>query len=110
MQILDNILLQTDGAEGDCHTFLRTSNQSIDKHHEPEKGEGEGEGESTNPSKVPTSDDPVAKSAASQDQSTLKSCLALDFQFPWNKRKRGERKAGPGISWNRKGASEPDSL
>ncbi|KAJ0093104.1 hypothetical protein Patl1_26757 [Pistacia atlantica] len=106
--ILDNILIQNDGTEGDHHTFLRTGNQSIEKHQDLEKGEG---GESTNPSQVPTPEpDPVAKSAVSQDQSTLKSCLASDFQFPRNKRKRGERKAGPGISWNRKGTGEPDSL
>lgn len=105
--ILDNILIQNDGAEGEQHTFLGTSNQSIEKHNDPEKGE---EGESTNPSPIPTSEpDPVAKSEVDQDQSTLKSCLASDINFPRNKRKRGERKAGPGSSWSKKGSGEPDS-
>ncbi|KAH9783106.1 elongation factor [Citrus sinensis] len=105
--ILDNILIENDGAEGEQHTFLGTSNQSIEKHNDPEKGE---EGESTNPSPIPTSEpDPVAKSEVDQDQSTLKSCLASDINFPRNKRKRGERKAGPGSSWSKKGSGEPDS-
>ncbi|KAL5848409.1 hypothetical protein ACOSQ3_006443 [Xanthoceras sorbifolium] len=103
--ILDNILIQNDGAGEEQHTFLGTSNQSLEKHHEPEKGE---EGESTLPSPIPSSEpDNMAKSVVPQEQ-TLKSCLSSDFHVPTNKRKRGERKAGPG-SWNRKGSGEPDS-
>ncbi|KAI9195457.1 hypothetical protein LWI28_014993 [Acer negundo] len=104
--ILDNILTQNDGAGEEQHTLLGTSNQSLEKHHESEKGE---EGESTGPSLIPSSEpDTVAKSVVYQEQSTLKSCLASDFHVPTNKRKRGERKAGTG-SWSRKGSGEPDS-
>ncbi|TXG72710.1 hypothetical protein EZV62_001289 [Acer yangbiense] len=104
--ILDNILIQNDGAGEAQHTLLVTSNQSLEKHHESEKGE---EGESTGPSLIPSSEpDTVAKSVVPQEQSTLKSCLASDFHVPTNKRKRGERKAGTG-SWSRKGSGEPDS-
>lgn len=52
--------------------------------------------------------DPRGKALMSEEQSALKKCLASDINFPRNKRKRGERKAGPG-SWNKKHSSEPDS-
>ncbi|CAK9167768.1 unnamed protein product, partial [Ilex paraguariensis] len=62
--------------------------------------EDSGEEESTNPL-LPSSElDPVSKSDTSQGQSTLKSCLASEFRFPKNKRKRGHRRAGSG-GWSR---------
>ncbi|GAV66532.1 hypothetical protein CFOL_v3_10042 [Cephalotus follicularis] len=106
--ILENVLIHNQPAEGDGHTLVRMSNETTEKHHEnePEKGE---EGESVNPSSIPTLElDPAAKSTASQKQSTLKSCFATDFQFPTNKRKRGERKASSG-GWSKKCSGEPDS-
>ncbi|KAF2300350.1 hypothetical protein GH714_012280 [Hevea brasiliensis] len=90
----------------ETHPFIGTNNQLLEKHHEPDKGE---EGESTNPCSISTTEpDPMAKTIVSQGQSTLKSCLASDFQFPKNKRKRGERKAGSG-GWSKKCSGEPDS-
>ena len=75
-------------------------------HQEPEIGEQE---ESTNLSLIPTSEPlTVEKSVGSQEQSTLKSCLASDVQFPRNKRKRGERKAGS-VGWNKKSSGETES-
>lgn len=50
----------------------------------------------------------AGKASTSQEQSTLKSCLASEIHFPKNKRKRGERKASSG-GWNRKMPGEPDS-
>ncbi|KDP44239.1 hypothetical protein JCGZ_05706 [Jatropha curcas] len=104
--ILDNVLIHNETVEGETHTFIGTSNQLLEKHHEPEKGE---EGESTNPCPIPTSEvDPTVTTTVPHEQSTLKSCLASDIQFPRNKRKRGERKASSG-GWNKKCSGEPDS-
>ena len=105
-QIVDNVLIHNEVAQGERETFIGTINQLLEKHHEPEKGE---EGESTNPCSNPTSDsDPIAKTIVTQGESILKSCLASDFQFPRNKRKRAERRAGSG-GWSKKGSGEPDS-
>ena len=71
-----------------------------------EKGE---QGESADPAAITTTESSIpAKSAMSQDQSALRSCLNNDVHFPKNKRKRGERKAGSG-GWKKKGSGEPDS-
>lgn len=106
MQIVDNVLIHTEAAEGETHAFIGTNNQLLEKHREQDKGE---EGESTNPCPVSTSEpDPTTKTIVSQEQSTLKSYLASDFQFPKNKRKRGERKAGSG-GWSKKCSGELDS-
>ncbi|XP_042515676.1 uncharacterized protein LOC122089961 isoform X1 [Macadamia integrifolia] len=52
--------------------------------------------------------DLTQKTIVAEEQSTLKSCLASDFQVPKsNKRKRGERKAGSG-GWSQKSSGEPD--
>ncbi|KAJ9178287.1 hypothetical protein P3X46_010184 [Hevea brasiliensis] len=103
--IVDNVLTHTESTKGERDTFIGTDNQLLEKHHEQEKGEEE----STNPCPVTTLEpDPTAKTTFSEEQSTLKSCLASDFQFPKNKRKRGERKAGSG-GWNKKCSGEPDS-
>lgn len=103
---MDNVLIHNGAADGERHTFMGTSIQLIEKHHEPEKGE---EGESTNPCPIPTSEpDPMTKTMVPEGQSNLKSCLASDFQVPRNKRKRGERKAGS-VGWSKKCSGELDS-
>ncbi|XP_061945166.1 uncharacterized protein LOC133669145 [Populus nigra] len=104
--IVDNVLIQNQAAEGEQDTFMATNVQLIEKHHEPERGE---EGESSDPFLTPKSEpDSMEKNMGSQGQSVLKSCLASDLQIPRNKRKRGERKAGSG-GWNKKCSGEPDS-
>ncbi|XP_007033740.2 PREDICTED: uncharacterized protein LOC18602351 [Theobroma cacao] len=104
--IVENVLIQNEGNAGDRQVLMRTNSQPIGQHHQPEKVE---EGESTDPSPIPTSEpNRATKSIVSQDQSTLRSCLASDICFPRNKRKRGERKAGSG-GWSRKHSGEPDS-
>ncbi|GLU04957.1 hypothetical protein SLE2022_220840 [Rubroshorea leprosula] len=104
--IVDNVLIHNEGAHGEGNTFMTTYNQPMEKFHEPEKIE---DGKNTNPSPLPTSEpNPVAKTTSSQEQSTLGTCLASDINFPRNKRKRGERKAGSG-GWNKKQSGEPDS-
>ncbi|XVF37576.1 hypothetical protein REPUB_Repub20aG0021200 [Reevesia pubescens] len=105
--IVENVLIQNEGNAEDRQVLERTNSQTIIKqHHHPEKGE---EGESTHPSPIPTSEpNNATKSIMSQEQSTLRTCLASDICFPKSKRKRGERKAGSG-GWNKKHSGEPDS-
>ena len=103
---MENVLIQNEGNAGDRQVLMRTNSLPIKQHHQPAKGE---EGESTNPSPIPTSEpNHATKSIMSQEQSTLRSCLAPDICFSKNKRKRGERKAGSG-GWSRKHSGEPDS-
>lgn len=94
MQIVDSVLVHSEPAEAERHTF-------------PEIGDQE---ESTTPSLIPKSEPLSAeKSVGPPEPSTLKSCLASsDVHFPRNKRKRGERKAGSGI-WSRRSSGEADS-
>lgn len=100
------MLIHNEVAEAERNTQSRIVAQPVEKHQEPEKGK---QGEGTSLSSVPTKQpDPMGKALISQEQSALKKCLASDINFPRNKRKRGERKAGPG-SWNKKHSSEPDS-
>uniref|UniRef100_A0A2P2JAL7 Uncharacterized protein LOC105628261 n=1 Tax=Rhizophora mucronata TaxID=61149 RepID=A0A2P2JAL7_RHIMU len=104
--IVDNVLIHNEAVDGGRDIFLGMNNQLIEKHLELEQGE---EGEGTDPCPIPASEpDPMAKTMEPQKQSTLKSCLASDFQFPRNKRKRGERKAGTG-SWSKQCSGEPNS-
>lgn len=92
--------------EAEKNTDSKIVAQPVEKHHEAEKvNQGEGTSLSSNPTTQP---DPAGKALVSEEQSALKKCLASDINFPRNKRKRGERKAGPG-SWNKKHSSEPDS-
>ncbi|KAF2321926.1 hypothetical protein GH714_004598 [Hevea brasiliensis] len=85
--IVDNVLTHTESTKGERDTFIGTDNQLLEKHHEQEKGEEE----STNPCPVTTLEpDPTAKTTFSEEQSTLKSCLASDFQFQ-RTRESGER-------------------
>ncbi|KAJ4839026.1 hypothetical protein Tsubulata_018922 [Turnera subulata] len=104
--ILDNVLIHNEATDGDRHNSVDTNVELLDKDHKLVKVE---QGESCNPSPMPTSEpEPLGKTSELQGQSTLKSCLASDFQFPRNKRKRAERKAGSG-GWNKKCSGEPDS-
>ncbi|GKV36202.1 hypothetical protein SLEP1_g44357 [Rubroshorea leprosula] len=104
--IVDNVLIHNEGVHhGDTNTFVTTNNQSVEKLREPENVE---HGKTTVPSLLTSEPDPVAKTTMSQEQSTLRTCLASDINFPKNKRKRGERKAGSG-GWNKKHSGDPDS-
>ncbi|CAK9172326.1 unnamed protein product [Ilex paraguariensis] len=103
--ILDNIFIHNQAAELELHIFEKNQKQAMENHQDLEDS---GEEESTNPL-LPSSElDPVSKSDTSQGQSTLKSCLASEFRFPKNKRKRGHRRAGSG-GWSRQCPGEPDS-
>ncbi|XP_050212760.1 uncharacterized protein LOC126664423 isoform X2 [Mercurialis annua] len=104
--IVDNVLVHTETADGERGTFVATSAQLLEEHQEPEIGH---EAETLNPCPISSSgSDPITKSTVTPEESILKSCLASDFQFPRNKRKRVERKAGSG-GWNKKGSGDPDS-
>ncbi|KAA0044542.1 uncharacterized protein E6C27_scaffold46G002900 [Cucumis melo var. makuwa] len=104
--IVDNVLTHNEVVEAERNTDSKVVAQPVEKHREPEKvSQGEGTSLSSNPTTQP---DPMGKALVSEEQSALKKCLASDINFPRNKRKRGERKAGPG-SWNKKHSSEPDS-
>lgn len=100
------MLIHNEVAEAERNTRSRIVVQPVEKHREPEKSKL---GEGTSLNSIPTTQsDPVGKAVVCEKQSTLKKCLASDINFPRNKRKRGERKAGPG-SWNKRHSSEPDS-
>lgn len=114
--IVDSVLVHTEAAEAERHTFKIIGNQATEMQREPEIGEQE----STNLPLIPKSEplivplipksEPltVEKSIGPQEQSTLKTCLASDVNFPKNKRKRGERKAGS-VGWSKRSSGEPDS-
>nr|POF23508.1 hypothetical protein CFP56_40082 [Quercus suber] len=125
--IVDSVLVHTEAAEAERHTFKIIGNQATEMQQEPEIGEQE----STNLPLIPKSEpltvplipkseplivplipksEPltVEKSVGPQEQSTLKTCLASDVNFPKNKRKRGERKAGS-VGWSKRSSGEPDS-
>ena len=105
-QIVDNILIHNESVGMEIQTFKQTHIASADKHQDAEIS---GEEESTNPTFPALEDlDKETEPAISQEQSTLKSCLATEIHFPKNKRKRGERKAGSG-GWSRQLPGEPDS-
>ncbi|XP_065865219.1 uncharacterized protein [Euphorbia lathyris] len=104
--IVENVVIHNEAAEGDGKTSVGTSNQVSEKNDEAEKGE---EGEIGDRCVVATSEsDTMGKSIEAKGQTVLKSCLESALQFPRNKRKRGERKAGS-VGWNKKSSGEPDS-
>ncbi|KAL3507044.1 hypothetical protein ACH5RR_032426 [Cinchona calisaya] len=104
-KIVDNILINNEAAEMEIQT-LHSHIDSVEKH--PDAGIC-GEEESTNPPLSAMEEfEKESKPIISQEQSTLKSCLASEIHFPKNKRKRGERKAGSG-GWSRQLPGEPDS-
>ncbi|KAL0432886.1 UNVERIFIED_CONTAM: hypothetical protein Slati_2622900 [Sesamum latifolium] len=104
-KIVDNILIHNEAAEVEGSTFKYGHNQSAEKTQEAENS---GEEESNKAVILALEPDMAAKSLATPEQSTLKSCLASEIHFPKNKRKRGERKAGSG-NWSRQRPGEPDS-
>ncbi|MBA0812774.1 hypothetical protein Gohar_026712 [Gossypium harknessii] len=104
--IVENVLIQNEGNAGDKQVLTTTNSRSTKQQHQTEKVE---EVESTNPSRILTSEpNHATKNVVSQEQSTLRQCLAADICFPKSKRKRGERKAGSG-GWSRKQSGEPDN-
>ncbi|MBA0599724.1 hypothetical protein Gorai_005931 [Gossypium raimondii] len=106
LQIVENVLIQNEGNAGDKQVLTTTNSRSTKQQHQTEKVE---EVESTNPSRILTSEpNHATKNVVSQEQSTLRQCLAADICFPKSKRKRGERKAGSG-GWSRKQSGEPDN-
>ncbi|KAL2344881.1 hypothetical protein Fmac_006166 [Flemingia macrophylla] len=97
--MVDNVLIH-EVAETDEHTFKSASN------HATGKGEGE---ENLNPASILISDVNTATNAVvSQEQSSLKSCMYKDVNFPRYKRKRGERKACSG-GWSKKCSGESEN-
>ncbi|XP_020232793.1 uncharacterized protein LOC109813084 [Cajanus cajan] len=97
--MVDNVLIH-EVAETDEHTFKSAT------HHPMEKGEGE---ENLNPVSIPMSDiNTATNTAVPQEESTLKSCMYRDVNFPKNKRKRGERKACSG-GWSKKCSGESEN-
>ncbi|KAI6699094.1 hypothetical protein NL676_019213 [Syzygium grande] len=104
--ILENVLIHNELAEGESQMLKSSEVEALLKQLELDKGEQD---ESNDPSPVPASKpDPMVKGVASQQESTLKSCLASDINFPKNKRKRAERRSGSG-GWTKKCPGEPDS-
>ncbi|KAK7362703.1 hypothetical protein VNO77_04823 [Canavalia gladiata] len=103
--MVDSVLIH-EVAETNEHTFKGAGHHPMEKHQEMEKGEGE---ESMHPVSIRISDfNTAANTAVSQEQSTLKSCIYRDVNFPMNKRKRGERKAGS-VGWSKKCSGEPEN-
>ncbi|WCJ41234.1 hypothetical protein M5689_022116 [Euphorbia peplus] len=106
--IVDNALMHKEAEEGErlVKNEEVEEGEILENNDEAEKGE---EGESGNLCVVATSEsDQTGKNIEAKGEAVLKSCLESDFQFPRNKRKRGERKAGS-AGWNKKGSGEPDS-
>lgn len=101
---MDNVLIPNEAAEGEKHTFELISDQPKETLEQSDKGIQE-EGPFPTPSSEP---DPLVDASVPQEQSTLESCLASDVNFPRNKRKRGERRAGS-VVWSKKCSGEPDS-
>ncbi|XP_060208642.1 uncharacterized protein LOC132636017 isoform X2 [Lycium barbarum] len=105
-RIVDNILIHNEASEVGGHILTMNNDKSFEKHQDVVNNVDE---ESFNPPPSASEPNAAGKASTSQEQSTLKSCLASEIHFPKNKRKRGERKAGSG-GWNRKMPGEPDSL
>ncbi|KAL5574745.1 hypothetical protein UlMin_016444 [Ulmus minor] len=91
--ILDNVLTRDEAAEEEKQTLEGISTKPQENNQET----GIGGQESTNPCPTPSSADSSSRTSAPQEQPSLKSSLASDENFPRNKRKRGERKAGPSV-------------
>ncbi|XP_068318594.1 uncharacterized protein [Pyrus communis] len=101
--IVDNVLTHNEAAEAEKRAFQMINDQPKEEHQQPEKDLQEAV--FPTPQSEPA---PSAEVAVPQEQSTLESCLASDVNFPRNKRKRGERKAGS-VVWSKKCSGEPDS-
>ncbi|XP_062090102.1 uncharacterized protein LOC133796551 [Humulus lupulus] len=107
--IVDNVLIHEEAAEGERSTFQRPSNQPHENHRQREQ-EICGQEAMHPSSSIPPLEqpDPALNGNAPNEQSTLKSCLASDVHFPRSKRKRGERKAGS-VVWNKRCSGDTDS-
>lgn len=92
---MDNILIQNEAAEAECSTLRYNHKPSGEK---TEEAEHTGDEESYKAVILAVEPDTMAKAVA--NQAILKSCLSSEINFPTNKRKRGERKAGSG-NWGR---------
>ncbi|KAK6930471.1 hypothetical protein RJ641_004565 [Dillenia turbinata] len=100
-QIVDNTLVLDKAAEGEDNVFSAIGNQHLEKSQEPPKDDKENTDCPQGPLPAPD-----IKGKAVLAPSTLSSHLASELQFPKNKRKRGERKAGiDAWSQNRAGKS-----
>ncbi|CAL1365754.1 unnamed protein product [Linum trigynum] len=126
--VLENVLIKNEAADNtDAFmgtTTMTTTNcklkeeeehhhhrsEAIEKGHKPTAVEEE---EITNGRQVlitTSKTEELATGGESSSVATLKSCLALEVQIPTNKRKRGERKAGPGTGgWNKKSSGDDDA-
>lgn len=102
--ILDDIHIQY-RAMRDGHMSPEFINQTINEYHNLDKKEQHTSSLGASNGLV---SDSVTANVVIQEKSTLNSCLTSDVQVPKNKRKRGERKAGPG-GWNLRSAGEPES-
>ncbi|XP_071721236.1 uncharacterized protein [Rutidosis leptorrhynchoides] len=101
--ILDNMPLHDETTEAVKHG-LRNCQHQVTVKQEEIKSEEE-ESAHLDPAIV---SDTATKDDITQEQSALKSSTVSDFQIPKNKRKRGERKAGPS-NWNLHLPGDPDS-
>ncbi|KAJ4979975.1 hypothetical protein NE237_010755 [Protea cynaroides] len=101
--IVDNVLIHNQAVQDKLHNFESFKSQPFEKPHELVIEQEE------NKVSLVQAPEPnlTQKTMVAQEPSTLKSCLASDFQVPKNKRKRGERKAGSG-GWSQKSSGEPD--
>ncbi|XP_016556199.1 uncharacterized protein LOC107855703 isoform X1 [Capsicum annuum] len=103
-KIVDNILIHNEVSEVG-HILTMNHDKSFEKHQDVGNNVEE---DIFNQAPPASEANAAGKASISQEQSTLKSCLASEIHFPKNKRKRGERKASSG-GWNRKIPGEPDS-
>ncbi|XP_073123135.1 uncharacterized protein [Henckelia pumila] len=102
-KIVDNIMTHNEAAEVERSMSKNKNDQSAEKIRDTENDLGEGNNDAAQFASDPHS---VAKSLASEERATLKPCSVLELNFPKNKRKRGERKAGSG-NWSRQRPGEP---
>ena len=108
LQIVDNVLLHDEAAEGEKNTIQRVNNHSQENQQQEPEICGQ---EAMNLScSIPSSEQPdsTLNGVVPHEQSSLKSCLASDVHFPRSKRKRGERKAGS-VVWNKRCSGDTDS-
>ncbi|KNA25871.1 hypothetical protein SOVF_002590 [Spinacia oleracea] len=102
--ILDDRQVRNRGIR-DGHMSSGITDQSVDEYHSLENKEQHISSLIASNALVPEA---VTVDAMNQDKVRLECCLTSDVPVPKNKRKRGERKAGPG-GWNLRSAGEPDS-
>nr|XP_043610266.1 uncharacterized protein LOC122581996 [Erigeron canadensis] len=104
--ILDNMLVHAQPAEAERHT-LRSCQHQLTVQQEVKSEEDDEEEESMHLDPTIESDT-ATKDGNPHEQSNVQPSVVSDFQVPKNKRKRGERKAGPG-KWNLQVPGEPET-